>query len=1131
MKKIISFVLSSFLLHIGLVQAQLDISQQNIEPQLPTWEASMFMRYGKITPSLYTGTVNYSIPFYTYKDNDFEIPISFDYASNGYKTNSRRGSLGHDWSLSAGGIITRQINGIPDEKIESVSNIQGAVTTVYGFSYAYEDINKDVSIESPLGYSSYFDSSNKINMAHIYNNKIYDPEPDLFSFNFMGYSGSFHFWYNGKIQILETSGFSTGIKVKFHIVNQKIAHITLTTPDGYKYQFGEGLSYDNFTEYFPQKDNNNITTIAWKLSSITAPNGREVSFNFGYKGLKKNNPIPKNYYYYMIIPNAEPSPPSDGLVLNNNTIISEPLTSITISGGANINLSYTLYNEEKFIYRGIIEKAFTNTELLDRISVEHNGNIIKTCDLKYKYSKSDTYLTSSVGNNVPFLSSVKISGEKAYELNYYDNNLLPYLGSLSYDHWGYYNGRSNSLDPEDITRFLFYNEYNYTETLNSTKKDPDPNFARLGMLRRIDYPTGGYTEFEYEPHDYWAYISRNAESHYSPELTNGNKNQVTGGLRIRKIINYDENYNFTDSLSYYYLNDNALSSGILINTPRYGLGYQAYNGLYSKSVKFYSLNNDVFPYNQTHIEYSKAIEKRSDGSSTSHYYTSSLTNQDELVYDGRGDNSNRIPTVYIDQNGYTNSMIFGVSSDSKRNLLVANILTPSLSQQSKRGKLWKTEVRDINGQLVQEVLTEYGFPVVLRYSVPLVTGEIWREVYHEDINIQVSKTTTRNYEISGRIEKETKYIYNNMGQTIEKQITINNGDILKTKYIYVTDFPYTENSIIYKEMNAAHLVGLPIEIFSLRNDKIISGIYNEYTRLKPGLFKSGQTYSLPNNINTALSYLCPGILTSTVSNTISIEDRNEYEASYAFSVENQTDVNFSLVLQHVLQIPTYEGFIFSIEKPDGYSVYSVHSSNLGSTTSNCTSGYKCYSYNNKVTLFPGDYIMRLRHSANLPGFKGKCNFSYDISSTGIARLQDFRAELNLKYDIYGNIKELKPINETPVVYLWSYSGQYAIAEIKNATYQDVETALGKALIDRVSTVIIPSDADIEAINDLRKNTGILKDAQITTYTYQPLVGMLTATDPSGTSTYYEYDTFGRLKRTKDADGKTIQEYDYHYQNQ
>jgi YD repeat-containing protein len=57
------------------------------------------------------------------------------------------------------------------------------------------------------------------------------------------------------------------------------------------------------------------------------------------------------------------------------------------------------------------------------------------------------------------------------------------------------------------------------------------------------------------------------------------------------------------------------------------------------------------------------------------------------------------------------------------------------------------------------------------------------------------------------------------------------------------------------------------------------------------------------------------------------------------------------------------------------------------------------------------------------------------------------------------------------------------------------------------------------------------DAQMTTYTYDPLVGMTSSTDAKGQTTYYEYDSFQRLTNVKDKDGNILKHTDYHYQNQ
>jgi YD repeat-containing protein len=51
---------------------------------------------------------------------------------------------------------------------------------------------------------------------------------------------------------------------------------------------------------------------------------------------------------------------------------------------------------------------------------------------------------------------------------------------------------------------------------------------------------------------------------------------------------------------------------------------------------------------------------------------------------------------------------------------------------------------------------------------------------------------------------------------------------------------------------------------------------------------------------------------------------------------------------------------------------------------------------------------------------------------------------------------------------------------------------------------------------------------MTTYTYTPGVGVISATDPNGISTYYEYDFFWRLKNVRDKDKQIIKNFSYGY---
>ena len=54
------------------------------------------------------------------------------------------------------------------------------------------------------------------------------------------------------------------------------------------------------------------------------------------------------------------------------------------------------------------------------------------------------------------------------------------------------------------------------------------------------------------------------------------------------------------------------------------------------------------------------------------------------------------------------------------------------------------------------------------------------------------------------------------------------------------------------------------------------------------------------------------------------------------------------------------------------------------------------------------------------------------------------------------------------------------------------------------------------------------EAQMTSYTYDPQVGLTSATDANNLTTYYFYDTFKRLQFLKDYQGNILKRYTYNY---
>jgi YD repeat-containing protein len=133
------------------------------------------------------------------------------------------------------------------------------------------------------------------------------------------------------------------------------------------------------------------------------------------------------------------------------------------------------------------------------------------------------------------------------------------------------------------------------------------------------------------------------------------------------------------------------------------------------------------------------------------------------------------------------------------------------------------------------------------------------------------------------------------------------------------------------------------------------------------------------------------------------------------------------------------------------------------------------------------------------------------------------------FDNKSNIQEIIKDNVDKTVYLWGYNHQYPIAEIKNATYQQVKDVLSETVINQIASAAMPDASDLTQLNNLRLHSNLQK-AEITTYEYKPLVGITSITDPRGVVTTYEYDAFGRLQTVKDPNGNKLEGYDYHYKN-
>jgi len=124
------------------------------------------------------------------------------------------------------------------------------------------------------------------------------------------------------------------------------------------------------------------------------------------------------------------------------------------------------------------------------------------------------------------------------------------------------------------------------------------------------------------------------------------------------------------------------------------------------------------------------------------------------------------------------------------------------------------------------------------------------------------------------------------------------------------------------------------------------------------------------------------------------------------------------------------------------------------------------------------------------------------------------------YDSYNKMNQVTLDNNSSTTYLWGYNKAYPVAKIENATLTEVQTALGGSIPD-----LGTGGLSVSQNTSLRNG---LPNALVTTYTYTPLIGITSQTDPNGLTTYYQYDSYGRLKLIKDKDGKILKVNDYHY---
>jgi hypothetical protein len=188
---------------------------------MPSPNAASLGKYGDIPVSYHTGVPNVGIPIYTLQEGPISLPVSLSYHAGGVKVGEPCSWVGLNWSLQAGGMISRTVQGLPDE------SVNGYLSSTGGLYLSINGLNGTVTPQDIASGAK-------------------DGEPDIFSFSVGGYSGKFYFG-------VQPSGALTGTAVVIPTQDTKVEYFLLsgfgspsrlykfkvTTPDGAIYEFGD----------------------------------------------------------------------------------------------------------------------------------------------------------------------------------------------------------------------------------------------------------------------------------------------------------------------------------------------------------------------------------------------------------------------------------------------------------------------------------------------------------------------------------------------------------------------------------------------------------------------------------------------------------------------------------------------------------------------------------------------------------------------------------------------------------------------------------------------------------------------------------------------------------------------------
>jgi YD repeat-containing protein len=1162
----------------GAVMTEIGKSMPKPVPGSPN--AAALGRFGSYNVSHYTGLPSISVPIYEIKSGTLSLPITLDYHASGIRMIDNAGWVGLGWALSTGGQVTRDLRGNADEQ-----------------TYWRDPLIELPSLCGPSAKWAYIRDAE---------NGVYDTQPDIFSYSLGSKSGNFILGHRGEAPFLFPYD---PIKISHNGINSTVSfelnNFRITDVDGTIFQFGETALGDlakEITTVDRSPFSTTTTTTSWLLTSVKAPNADDAIL-FNYQRLGYATTMEPRTTVTLLdncvgtnCPDHGPDEVQSGT--NMSTITQLGVNEIVFSGGKAKFIAATKRLDQ------------INLNQLDRIEIysETAGVYSLTRTIKFRYSYFG-YLTapqSPVNLKLDKIEFIGSNGEvdNTYSFEYHTNGFSWNQGTpYSKDLWGFYNGKPNDdLIPRQE---VLYTENNSviqkTATIGSADRSTVTTYMKEGVLKRINFPTGGYSEFDYEPH---RYLEDNVPT-------------IAAGLRILSVKSYDGSNAAPITKTYAYGQN---ESGVgMKNFYTNLLNFRSESFIHETCCLVTSCSGSAIYRQRTFFGNSLTETSAAEGGAVvypvvTEYYGDATSNIGKIIYEY--DNGNFIP----------DSLQIIIGSRSSKNFKSSNAW--------RRGKLTRKMVKSKSGHLISESQFAYtlfkkvkkhvGTAVERMRSYPLdniCVGDCnnefgepislnefrWAPYYQISGAMRQTSVTEKTYEdgASGRSiasSRAISYDPNYLEPTRETQsgLTDTEDVVTYSKYPFSYSFTGTQSGTaraiqLLLEKNS---ITTQIEQYTTRrntdgtNERVLGGKLTVY-RIDPNNSNHVIADSLlfiETAAPVALSSFSPSVIAnasrlarSTLyrnaikflsfdgrGNVAELKKENDYVTTYLWAYRNELPI--AEVINSDLDVlpDTYIDYTF-----EGGSAFSGNISTATPVAPACTIGHSqlvqlsvSFSHSGATPTSPPVLDLVLKKSDGSvaydpPSLNNGIHQSsvvlpagtYTFHYTGNAYSRAPYAIVNARFSITLNYQSKTSRNpklyhssfeETGVtlagaktgtkvnagsviIPLPSTNGKYWITWWqKSATgnWSEQKVLLTVPyVVSGVTQTTYTAGAGSAYVDEVRLYP---EKAFMTTYTYDPVHGITSVTDRNNKTTYYSYDSMGRLQLVRDPDRKIISKKVYHY---